>query len=107
MHFSELIGYALLVFARVIDDHGQQERLIGCHQVGSIDRKLPLKSEIPFVAVVRVPRDDRDEQGAGLDLLADRPVPRVPAAQLALVEPDFNARSAECLANLLGGLLVL
>jgi predicted nuclease of restriction endonuclease-like (RecB) superfamily len=40
---------------------------------------------------VRVARNHRDEQGAGFDLLTDRRVPSFPAAQLALVEPGFDA----------------
>jgi hypothetical protein len=40
-----------------------------------------------------------DEQLALADLLADRPVPDVSAAQLALVEPDFDAGGSQRRTN--------
>ena len=44
--------------------------------------------------------DDRNEQPAVVDLLADLAVPGIAAPQLALVEPDFDTGGAECLAIL-------
>jgi hypothetical protein len=41
-----------------------------------------------------VARDDRNEQRAVLDLPADRLIPRIATAQLALIEPDFDTGSA-------------
>jgi hypothetical protein len=75
--------------------------------VRSVYRELPLETEIALLALVRMPRDDRDEEDAGLDLLADRLVPDVAAPERALVEPDFNACGAECFANPLGRLGIL
>ena len=51
--------------------------------------------------------DDRNEEGAVVYLVADLLIPYVPAPQLALVEPDFDACRSECLANLLGSLRIL
>jgi hypothetical protein len=67
--------------------------------VRAIDPELPLEAEIPLDAIVRGMRDDREEQGAGLDLLADRGVPCVPAPQLALVEPNLDSGGSQGLAN--------
>jgi hypothetical protein len=72
MHIPELIGYPLVVLARVVNNDGQQEGLVGCDQVRPVNRELPFEAEVPLDAIVRVPRDDRDEQGTCLDLLADR-----------------------------------
>ena len=58
-------------------------------QVRPVHGELPLESEVALVARVGGARNHWDEQGAGFDLLPDR---RVPAAQFALVEPDFEAR---------------
>jgi hypothetical protein len=51
----------------------------------------PLEPEIAFRTRRGVRRDDRDEQRAVADLLADLQVPGVPAAQLALIKPDLDA----------------
>jgi hypothetical protein len=67
--------------------------------VTAINRQLPFKTEVPLTAIVRGVRDDRQEQGAGLDLLADRGVPGVPAPQLALVEPNLDSGDSQGLAN--------
>ena len=69
--------------------------------MAAIDRQFPLQPKIPFVAIVRVVRDDWYEQRTRLDLLADRGIPRVPAPQLAAVEPHLYARFAQRLAQLL------
>jgi hypothetical protein len=61
MQIPELIRDSLVVLACIVDDHRQQERLVGRHQVGPIDCELPLKSEITLIAIVRVLRDDRNE----------------------------------------------
>jgi hypothetical protein len=44
-------------------------------------------------------RDDCNEQRAVLDLPADRLIPRIAAAQLALIKPDFDTSGAQGLAN--------
>src|ERR1700676_4857423 len=51
----------------------------------------PLEPEIAFRTRSRVCRDDRDEQRAVADLLADLQISDVAAAHLALIEPDLNA----------------
>jgi hypothetical protein len=70
--------------------------------VGAINRQLPFKAKVPLAAIVRGVRDDRNEQRAALDLLADLLIPRVPAAQFALIEEDLDIGCAQCLGNLLG-----
>jgi hypothetical protein len=69
--------------------------------------ELPFQSEIPFGTRLRVGRDDRDEQGAIVDLSLDLAVPQLAAPQFALVEPNLNASCTECVANALRGLRIL
>ncbi len=107
LHLPKPVRHPIIVIKRLVDHDRQQESLVGRYQVGPIDRELPFKTEIPLDAIVRVPGDDREEKGAGLDLLADRLVPGVPASQLALVEPDFAARGTEGFADMAGCLRVL
>jgi hypothetical protein len=75
--------------------------------VTAINRQLPFETEEPFTAIMRGTRDDREEQGAALDLLADQLIPGVPAPQLALVEPNLDSAGSQCLANPLGSLRIL
>ena len=48
-----------------------------------------------FIAGLRIGGDQRHEEPAVVDPFTDLPVPGVPAAQLALVEPDFNSRGPQ------------
>src|ERR1700691_209623 len=73
----------------------------------AIDCKLPFEAEIAFGPTTGVFRYDRNEQRAGLDLLSDRVVPGVAAAQFALVEPHLDARGAQGPADALGGRCIL
>ena len=75
--------------------------------MASVNGEFPLEPKIPLGAIVGGVRDDRDEQGTGLDLLADRGVPGVPAPQFALIEPNLDSRGAQCLANSLCGRRIL
>jgi hypothetical protein len=102
LHLPKPLRHSFIIITGVVDDDRQQESLVGSHQVAAIDRKLPLETEIPLVAIVRVPRDDREEQGAGLNLPADRLVPGVPATQLALVEPNLDSDGSQARADPLG-----
>jgi hypothetical protein len=52
-------------------------------------------------------RDNREEQRARLDLLFDRRVPDIAAAELALIEPDLDPCGAEARADPLCGVRVL
>ena len=58
-------------------------------------------------AGLRVGRDDRHEQRAVLDLPADRRIPRVAAAQRALVEPHLDAHRPQRVADASRGFGVL
>jgi hypothetical protein len=42
-----------------------------------------------------------------VDLATDLLVPQIPAAQLTLIQPDFDSGSAQRLANPLGSLRIL
>jgi hypothetical protein len=67
----------------------------------------PFEPEIAFRTRGGVRRDDRDEQCAVADLLADLQVPGVATAQFALIEPDLDARRSQRLADALRGLCIL
>jgi hypothetical protein len=95
----ELVWYRCTSFRRSVDRDRKKERLLLQHVMRAIDRKLPLASERALVAGFRVGRDKRDEQPAVVDSLANLPIPGVAAAQLALVEPDFNATGPQCVAH--------
>src|SRR3974390_3379783 len=104
LNFTELIGNVLFVLACLVDHDGQQESLVGCDEVRPVDRELPFESEVPLGPLMSVFRNEGNKERAGLDLLADRLVPSVSAPQLALVEPDLDARSPEGLADALRSL---
>jgi hypothetical protein len=74
----------------VVDGDRHQERLVFGHEVRPVTASFRLEAEIALGARVGVRRDHRHEERAFLDLLADRGVPRVAAAQLVLVEPHFE-----------------
>jgi len=75
--------------------------------VGAIDRKLPLAPEVAFNSALRRGRDDRDEQSAVVNLLADLAVPGIPTPQLALIEPNLDAAGPKRFANALRRLGIL
>jgi hypothetical protein len=90
-----------------INDHGKQKgRVIG-HVVIAFHCDSPLAAEVPLCPFLGSGRDQRDEQGAVLDLAADRLIPRIPSPKLALVEPDLNATHTQRVADALGDLGVL
>jgi hypothetical protein len=68
---------------------GTRKALSAAIRLRAINSELPFEPEIPFRS------------------LADRLIPRITAAQFALVEPDFDASCAQSSANPRGGLLVL
>src|SRR5688572_1142518 len=76
---------------RFVDHYGHHERLIVGHVERALYSQVPLATEISFAARVRVSRDDRNEQRAVLDLLADRCIPGISPAQLTLVEPNLDS----------------
>src|SRR5579862_2072531 len=75
--------------------------------MGAIGSESPLASEVSLDASLRGCRDDGYEDRAVVDLFSDLPVPNIPAAQLALIEPDFNAAGPQRFANPPGGLGIL
>ena len=61
----------------------------------AIDGEFPFEPEITLEPLLGMLGNHRHEQGAGLYLLADLLVPGIPAAQLALIEEDLDAGSAQ------------
>jgi len=77
------------------------------HQVGAINGELPFEAKVAFVASLCVFGNYGDEERAGQYLAADRRVPRIAAAQLALVEPYLDTGLAQGVAQLQCSLGVL
>ena len=65
----------------------------------AIVSEFPFEAEITFAPRLGVRRDNRHEQRALLDLPANALVPRIAAAQFALIEPHFDARRSQGFAN--------
>jgi hypothetical protein len=68
------------------------EGLVARHPVATLIGKVPLEPEVARATRRRVYLDDGNEQPAVVDLAPDLLIQCIPAAQLALVERDFNAR---------------
>jgi hypothetical protein len=79
------------LIARTVNNDRHKKRAFDCHEMGAIDGKLPFEPKIALKPLLRILGNNRNEQGAVADLLPDLPVPSISAAQLALVEPDFDS----------------
>src|ERR1700684_4250692 len=90
----ERVGYVSVDFARFVNANRDQESTTAAHQMRSLVRQSPLEPKVSFCPRLRAFGDDREEQFAVADLRADLLVPHIPAAQLALIEEDFNAGRA-------------
>lgn len=69
--------------------------------------ELPLAPEVTFGSGFRVRGDNRNEEPAVLDLLANLVVPDIASPQRALVQPDLDAGSPERAADAAGSLGIL
>src|SRR6516165_6027710 len=85
----------------------QDERAVAGHHVGALVRKIPLKPEVALLPRRCIRRNDGNKERAVADLASDLLIPHVAAAQLALVEPDLDTRTAQRLANAPSRLRVL
>jgi hypothetical protein len=90
-----------------VDRDRHEKGLVFRHQVRAIDGELPFEPEVTLGSRVRVGGNQRHEQRAVPDALADRSIPRVTAAQLVLIEPDLDTRGLQRIAYAAGCLLVL
>src|SRR5271156_7118333 len=77
------------------------------HVERPFDRQAPFTTEIAFEARLGPSRDDRHEVIAFADLLADLLIPGVAAPELALVEPDIEAKARQRIADGPRGLAVV
>ena len=84
---------------RSIQTHRHDERPIARHQVGALVRKAPFEPKVAFLPRLRVGGDEGDEQRAVADFAPDFLIPGIPAPQLALVEPHFDAAGAQPIAK--------
>jgi hypothetical protein len=99
LHLAKLIRHFRRGIGRRVDHHRQQKRLFRRHQSRALHGQQPLQPKIPFEPRLRAGRNHRHEQRALLDLLPDLRIPRIAADQFVLIEPHFNARGAQRLAD--------
>src|ERR1700746_2104 len=92
---------------RRIQADRHDERLVAGHPVATLIREVPLEPEVPLATRRSVRRDDGNEERALADLATDLLVPHITAPQLALVEPDFDARGPKRIADATRGIGVL
>jgi hypothetical protein len=104
LHFPELVRNPGFAVCGPVDYDWHQEGSVGRHQMGSIDRELPLQPEIPLRTGAGIAGYDWDKKRAGLYLLPDGRIPSITAAQLALVEPYLDAGRTQALADPFSGL---
>jgi hypothetical protein len=82
------------MIARSVNDDGHQEGSFDRHQMRAINCEFPFEPKISLEPRLRMLGNNRNEEGAVANLLPNLAVPDIAAAQLALVEPDFNSGSA-------------
>jgi hypothetical protein len=107
LHRKESIGYVCIALRSVVNAHRNKERALAPYEVRALLGEMPFEAEVPLRSRLRPRGNDRHEKRAVADLLADAPIPRIAAAQLALIEKDLNAGGLQGTTNSLGGLLVL
>jgi len=90
LDFQEGFGHIGTLFLGVIDNHRNHKQSAVRHVVRAIDRESPFPSEIALAPLLGVRRNDRDEQRAVVNALADLLIPDVTAPQLTLVKPNFD-----------------
>ena len=93
LHRPERVRNNGFLIARTVNYDGHQEGSFNRHQMGAIDREFPFEPKIALESLLRMRGNNRNEEGAVAELLPDLPVPNISAAQLALVEPDFDSGS--------------
>jgi hypothetical protein len=76
----------------LVDYYWKKKRFLLRHVVGAIDRESPLAPEITLIAAFCIGGNQCNEQPAVVDTPANLAIPSIPASQLALVEPHFDAR---------------
>ena len=83
----------------IVDHDRQQKRHVVRHVQRPVCRQIPFPPEVAFLSRLRVRGNHRHEKRAFPDLLPDRRIPGIAAAQFVLVEPDLETRRAQGLAN--------
>lgn len=107
LQLEKLLRHSGSSLTGAIDNYRNKECPPVGHIAGSLDREPPLSSEVTLLAVLCIGRDNRNKQMTVADLLPDLAVPRIPAAQLALIEPNLDTGGAQGLANPLSRLGIL
>ncbi len=99
LHAHKLGWHDGAVFLGVVDRDGRDEGHAFGEQVRLLDGKFPFEAEVALLARLRVRRDERHEERAVVNLLANFCVPRVPATQFVFVEPHFESGTAQRLGD--------
>jgi hypothetical protein len=93
--------------ARTVNNDGYEESLLRSHVVRTFDGEFPFVPKVTLKPLLRVLGNNRDKEDTIVDLVPDLLVPGISAPQLALVEEDLDAGSAQRLSNLSGCLRIL
>src|SRR5882762_9375273 len=107
LHRQERVRYVCVLFRHGIQNDRHDECPVATHQVRALLGKVPFQAKVTLSTLLRVPGNDGNEHHAVANLLPNLPVPDIAAAQLTLVEPDFDTRCPECFADTAGSLGIL
>jgi len=99
LYVLEGIRHPCRSFARAVDGYRDDKRLVSGHVANTFDRQPPFPTEVALVSHFSLGRDNGDKEPTVVNLFPDAAVPGIPASQLTLVKPDFDARSSECIAD--------
>jgi hypothetical protein len=91
LHREESIRYVGVAFRSVVDADRNKKCALAPYEVRALLGEVPFEAEVALCPRLRPRGNDRHEERAVADLLADLLVPDIPAPQLALVEPDLDA----------------
>jgi hypothetical protein len=107
LHSEESIGHVCIALRSVVDAHRNKECALAPYEVRALLGEMPFEAKVPLDSGLRPRGNDWYEERAITDLVTYALVPRIAAAQLALVEPNLNSGSPESMANPLHSLRVL
>src|SRR5205809_913582 len=86
LHLEKNFRHERVTLARVVEYDGNEKRNPIGQILHALDRQLPLAAKIALGSRLRRLRDDRNEKRAVANLLSNAGVPRVAAAQFALIK---------------------
>ena len=95
LDFPETIRHSRGRLRCGVDDHWNEKGHVLRHVARALDGQPPLPAEVALLAGIGMRGDHRHEERTVMNLLANLPVPGVPATQLAAVEPYLDPGAAQ------------